>query len=489
MQLKDYPTFLVQNRHVIEANFVFCLWKDPDLYSDYTKVIKVDANDGDIRTEDGMFYYSLGQQLYKLGYRSFDNVSIYTFIENNQVLKNGFENRNGYTAVEEIRSLLNTENIESYYDELVKSNMLIRYYEKGFNIEQNIEKFRKMTSEQVYDFYDFFLNNISINSSNTIKIETLEIDDEFIQECNSGSAKGIDYGKVCHILNYTTLGLPLGDMFLVGGHSGVGKSSWVMGNVIIPVSENGVKCCIVSNEQKSKDFKSYLLSYVLAKELGYYELTRKKLKIGNFTQEQMVKIYEARDIIKEKYSNIKFVKLFDYNISKVKKIVRKLAKQGYQLFLYDTFKSDDMLEGETWKTLVEDSKALFQLASKENVSIIPTYQLALHTLNKRYLDATCLSNAKQIKEVLSEMVFMRPIWDDEWEGEKYDVKPYNWQKDVNGKYTKIKEFIKLDKDKKYLILFLDKTRNDEDKQTLLYEFNGRYGFWKELGYCTVYHDR
>jgi hypothetical protein len=202
-----------------------------------------------------------------------------------------------------------------------------------------------------------------------------------------------------------------------------------------------------------------------------------------------VKIYEARDIIKEKYSNIKFVKLFDYNISKVKKIVRKLAKQGYQLFLYDTFKSDDMLEGETWKTLVEDSKALFQLASKENVSIIPTYQLALHTLNKRYLDATCLSNAKQIKEVLSEMVFMRPIWDDEWEGEKYDVKPYNWQKDVNGKYTKIKEFIKLDKDKKYLILFLDKTRNDEDKQTLLYEFNGRYGFWKELGYCTVYHDR
>lgn len=133
-------------------------------------------------------------------------------------------------AVDEIRSLLNVENIESYYDELVKSNMLIRYYEKGFNIEQNIDKFRKMTSEQVYDFYDFLLNNISINSSNTIKVESLEIDDDFIKECNSGSAKGIDYGKVCHILNYLTLGLPIGDMYLVGGHSGVGKTvgSWVI---------------------------------------------------------------------------------------------------------------------------------------------------------------------------------------------------------------------------------------------------------------------
>lgn len=61
----------------------------------------------------------------------------------------------------------------------------------------------------------------------------------------------------------------------------------------------------------------------------------------------MQKIYEAREIIKQKYAHIKFVKLYDYSISKVKKIVRKLAKQGYQLFLYDTFKSDDMMESET----------------------------------------------------------------------------------------------------------------------------------------------
>ena len=105
------------------------------------------------------------------------------------------------------------------------------------------------------------------------------------------------------------------------------------------------------------------------------------------------------------------------------------------------------------------------------------------------MDATCLSNAKQIKEVFSEMVYMRQVWEDEMEGQKYDIKPYNLKKDTQGKYTKIKETYTMSPDKKYLILFLDKTRNDEDAQTILYEFNGRYNLWKEIGYCSPFHDR
>lgn len=486
MKLKDYPEKLVQTRDIVECNLIFALYKDTSLYNDYK--IKLDEEDGDIRTVDGMFYYSLGLQMYKLGFQNFDNTSIYTFIQDNPVLKDGFESRGGYKTIEEIKSIINVENIEAYYDELVKNNMLLRLYEKGFDVIKDLDKFKKMTSEEVYDWFEYHLNNISINSGNNIKIETLEIDDDFIKECNSGESKGIDYGKVCHILNYLTLGLPLGDLYLLGGHSGIGKSSFVFGNIILPVADNGVKCCIISNEQKSKDFKTMLLSTVLVKELKYYDLTRKKIKLGNFTPEQLEMINKAKEIIKQKYGSIKFAKLFDYNMAKVKKIIKKLAKQGYQLFLYDTFKSESLVDGD-WKQIVEDSKQLFQIASKENVCIIPTYQLALHTLNKRYLDASCLSNAKQIKEVCSEMVYLRPIWEDEHSGEKYDIKPFNWKKDSSGKYTKIKELFSIDKDKKYLIAFLDKSRADETGQTILYEFNGRYNVWREKGLCTVIHDR
>ncbi len=66
---------------------------------------------------------------------------------------------------------------------------------------------------------------------------------------------------------------------------------------------------------------------------------------------------------------------------------------------------------------------------------------------------------------------------------------YQMERDDSGKYTKTCKQLELDPDKKYVIAFLDKTRNDADKQTILYEFNGRYNTWKEIGFCTVHQDR
>ncbi len=149
----------------------------------------------------------------------------------------------------------------------------------------------------------------------------------------------------------------------------------------------------------------------------------------------------------------------------------------------------DVVNEAMWQQLLTNSRKLFQLASKENISLVASYQLALHSLDKRYLNASCLSNAKQIKEVFSEMVYLRPLWPDEYTGEKHDVKPYTRGQDPTGRYGIIEKFVATDSDKQYVIAFLDKTRNDKDKQTLLYEFNSDYNSWTEVGYCTVHHDR
>jgi len=83
------------------------------------------------------------------------------------------------------------------------------------------------------------------------------------------------------------------------------------------------------------------------------------------------------------------------------------------------------------------------------------------------------------------MVYCREIWGDELKDEKFDVKPYQLVRDESGKYTSTRKPLELDPDKKYMIIFLDKTRNDEDKKQILYSFNGRFNLWKELGFCTV----
>ena len=222
--------------------------------------------------------------------------------------------------------------------------------------------------------------------------------------------------------------------------------------------------------------------------MGYWGLTRKRLKIGNFTDEELTKLKEAQDIINEKYSNIKFIKLFDNDMGKVSRTIKRLARNGYEMFMFDTMKSEDSFNEAMWQQLLINSRKLFQLVSKENVALVASYQLALHTLNRRYLDASCLSNAKQIKEVFSEMIYIRELWQDEFPDGKYYVNPRQYVKKDNPNYDKNGIEQEIDPTKKYIIAFVDKTRNDETGQQVLYNFNGRFNNWKEIGKCTVLND-
>ncbi len=483
------PEKLTSHREIMEGNFVFSLWKNPEFFDIY----KIDPHT-DLLTHDAKFYYILGRDMFNKGYNTFDDLAVKTYLSNQESLLHEYEKKGGYPEIKVILERINLENAETYYDNLCRDNMLIEFY-TSTNLLENIDKLKQMTANEFYDWVDFHLNKSALAKMTDVEIEELTIDQEFLMECDSGEDIGLHYGKIAKILNYITLGIPKSNLYLVGAHSGVGKTSWVLANMVVPVLEQDHKVCIISNEQKSNEFKRLLLAMALADEIGYYKITRKKLKQGNFSKEQWDKLEEAGKALNTKLKDkLKFVKMYDYNINKVKKIVKKLSKQGYELFIYDTMKAEDASQNKLYGVLVENSKELFQLASKEDIAIVVSYQLALHTLNKRYLDETCLSNSKQIKEVFSEMVYFRELWEDEYDDGKYDVKPYTHQKDENGKWSKVplpknKNGFVLDPDKKYYVFFVNKTRNDEAGQTLLYQWDSAWNKWRELGFCQVHRDR
>ena len=286
-QLSDYPSALTDGRTELEGSFIFSLWNDPDLYGDFSKVNV--GKDETILTDDGQFYFHLGRSLYEQGYRKFDHVTLATYLESFPEVKAHFEELGGYGTVKDLMSITSADNADGYFDNISKYNMLMDLHDIGFDVMPNISKLKRMTSQQAYDFFDYQLNSIALKSNHDFEIETLELDDEFIAECNSGAAKGISYSKNCPILNNITMGLPLGELYMIGAHSGGGKTSFVFENMILPITESGIKCTVISNEQRSKDFKILLLVHVLTKELNYWKLTRKHIKQGGFTPEQSTK--------------------------------------------------------------------------------------------------------------------------------------------------------------------------------------------------------
>lgn len=478
-QLENYPKELVSSREVTEASFVFCLWKNPELYNDHSSFNPAT----ELMLDDSKFYYSIGKTMSELDYKTFDNASVFTYLKDNQYLAEEFSNKGGYQTVDKMMKILSADNVDSYYDGLTKNNMLLNLHDKGFNVLTELAKFKQMNTQQLYAYFEYQLDNVFLNKGSGIQIEDLDISDQFIEDNNAGKGKGLSYAKYAPMMNYHTLGIHRSNVQIFAGFSGTGKSSYAVAVYVLSVLDAGEKLTIIANEMNKDAWVHILCATVLSEKLGYYGLDRKKQKVGGYSDEQLAKMKEAQKYVQDNYISkglLKFVKIFDYSVEDVRRIIRKQSKLGFNYFIYDTFKAEDAASGNVTGELIEASKQLLQVAEKENVGIIITMQLAIYMENTRYLTGSTLSSSKAVKEVVSELILMRKLWDDEFSGEKFDVKPYKWMKDAKG----VKEFITLDPQKKYRIMFLDKTRNDADDICIISEFQGAFNKWKEIGYCT-----
>lgn len=479
---------LTQNRIPLEGNFVLSLYKNPlELYGDFP--IDVDR---DLMTADGKFYYNLGKNMIDKGIKTFDEISLITFLNDYPDLKIEYENRGGWKAISEYTEVLDTENIDAYYNELVKNNLLVQLEDKGFDISSNLNIYNKLnTADDVIDYLDAQLNTVALKITHDLKLETLEYNKKDIQKKQTGEQVGLQFEESCPLLNNFCNGIPRKGLTMFASYTNGGKTSFVFENIVIPLAKKEIKVCIISNEQDSIIFKDLLYLHVLTDDLDYWNINRTKLKDLNFNDQDWEAFNKANEIIEEKYKPyILFQRVYDYGIKNVKRTIKKLAKQNFELFIYDTFKVDATTDV-VWQAFLNDSKELFQIASKENIAVITPVQIALSTKGKvRWLNESVLSNSKQISEIYEEIFMFRDIWRDEYTGDLNAIHPYVYETDQKDEFLNIKQEIPLiyDDNNHYKIFFHCKSRNGEVGRTVLYKFIPYSNKWKEIGLCTVGED-
>ena len=503
---EKYPAQLLKGRIEVEGNVISCFFKDMLLLDDTC------FERDNFITSDGRFYFAMLNQLRSKGFYSLDEVTILSNLPEETI--EIYEDMGGWETIQHQIDIINTQNFDTYIDILYRENIILKMHDDGFNLLKEIDNndkkiiplklFRKMTSEEVTDWYEARISSYGTGySSKVLEEEIIDFDDEFIDSCAEGSENGVPFDIAGYdkngeemncfpFLSRQIMGLLEGTFTMMGGFSSCGKSSWWV-TVIMSLLHYDRKILIISNEESVKKFKVKFLVWLLAKYSRYFKLTKKKLTSGDIDTESRKQLTIIQDYWKKNFKNrVKFIAINDADMRVVKKKIREnVLRHGYDTVLYDTFKIQESdFEGSRQDlSLVRDSRELDKLAKKYNIIMLASAQLAERMKGKLFLDSSVLSNSKQTKEILENLFLMRTVYDEELdEKSKYYCRPFRLKK-VNDKW--IEEEYKPDRNAVWRIVFVEKCRNGSNSSdtgvAYLLKFSGDHTLFREVAQCRPRH--
>jgi len=500
-----YSPVLLQDRISTEGNVIACLLSDILLIDE----VKLDKNS--FLTKDGRFLFNLLRDLRNKHLNTIDEVSLISN-SSDEVMKR-LEELGGYSTLEMMMGSVHQQNFDSYLDKLYRENIILQLHDAGFNVLKKvnydgerilpIEIFRKMTSEQVIDFYQLTLSAIDNGqSSKIIEENELEFDDKWLRGLEEGEAAGVPYEScgvdvngdrinVFPYLSRQTMGIHKKNLGIISGFSGVGKSTYLI-SLIFAQAMNGEKVLVISNEEEMSVFKSKMMVWILAKYCRYYNLTRTKLEGGYINDEDRRQMKLAKAWYKEYFrGKIFFIGMNCTDMEVVSKKIREyVLKKGVTLAIFDTFKlAETSFVGQRQDlSLVKDSRTLFNLARKYDIAVLMTQQIGEAYKGTLYLHAGLLSNSKATKEICNLLLMIRRAYDVELDPKsKNFCHPFR-RKYNNGKW--IEEDFDADMTKNYCVMFIDKNRSGNDSgngEGFLLEFDPAHALFREVAYCRPKH--
>lgn len=436
-----------------EANIVAILYKKPELF--YENNLQLNEFNNNI----WKVYWQIAFDLITIEKKSvLDDVTIGFYLEKHPKLKDKYDEYGGYDSISSAGAYVKTENFDGYVQELRKWNCVIKLAKRGFPVQSRLSDYCDMTAEEIYNEYEAFLNDTFVNIDCDIKsYDICDELDELIDELDEGVAIGLPYYSL-DMLTKETGGQYLGSITLVGGLSNVGKSTLARTSTIPSIIKNKEKIVIMLNEDGKKKWQRELLVWI-ANNILIEDLPKYVVRDGHYSDETKEILNKAKEWLREQTQNhlITIIPFKKYSTSKAIKVINKYSSLGVKYFLLDTFKMDaGKVTESSWLEMQQNMVEINDVVKPEskNLHILITFQLNKGSAKQRFYTQDNVGLAKNIIDPVSTCIMVRDVFDDEYTGEKRELKVYR----LEGKNNKTKIPVKLEKDKRYQILFIVKNR-------------------------------
>lgn len=472
-------------KEACEANIVALIWKSQELLFSYEN-LKIDDFDENM----WKVYFEIAKDIVVKERKVLDEITVNFYLEKHKKLAKKYEEYGGFQSISSTYKHLKEENMDGYMDELKKWQAVIRMIKsKKFNVTNLISEFADMSASEIYEEHEALLNDVFINVDEQIKTYSL-IDglDELIEKLDEGEDVGLPMNDL-PMLTKEIGGARLGEIVLIGGTSGTGKSTLVR-NTMIPSAVNfEEEVVFMLNEENLKKFQTEMLVWT-ANNIYHQDLTKVTVRDGRYEPEVKDLLKKCANWMRDKVDRrlITIIPLDNYTTPKAIKIIRKYASLGVKYFVLDTFKTDsDIGSKKPAEYMPRMMVNIFDTIKEEakNVHISIIFQLTKASSKKRYLTMDDIGNFKNIVDPTAVCIMMRKFFEDEYPNGVNEIKVYH----MGGKSGKSKIQTKLDPNKRYQLVFIVKNRNGtaEEQQIVIEHDLGRNTL-KEVGFCTLIPD-
>ena len=509
-----YPEELLEFRINIEANMIACIFKDPDILGE------CGFNATHFKTKDARFLFGIASKLKSKNVSVFDEVAILSNFNEDIIEK--FNEVGGFRAISNLMDVVNINNYDFYANEFSKSETILRLYDMGFNLfnevkvgdksKRPIDIFKTLSAQEVLEFYEMQLTGIDVStvSHDVLDECSIEISDDTLKELQDGSLNGIPFDSfgedengenitVYPVLSNYLNGYMPGTTNAICGYSSTGKSClWT--SIILGLLYRNQKCLIVSNEMNKTPYIINIITWIAYKKYHNYSLTKDKLRKGNLSESDKELLNKIKKFWNDNYKDkLFFVHIPDSNIETVKKKVRQYAiRKGINFFLVDTLKCElnDMKGNDNvWLNLIKQTRIIDELAKRYSLCAGVSIQLTSATKGKLFLDESVISMSKQVIEVCESMLCIRNIYDvcELTPGTKEYLRPFRIEKNkATGKYeAKDYTITGEELNYNYKVIFCVKNRNgvntESSGEAFLYAFVGHQAVFKESYRCRPVH--
>lgn len=463
-----------------ESNISFIFWKNPSLYYMHDE-IKLSNFSNNI----WKVYWQIGCDIIlKEKKEHLDDITVGLYLEKHPKLKNKYDEYGGYETIEKGVTYVLEENLNGYIHELEKWNVVLSLAKLEFPVYNRLNEFVDMSTDEIYNEYEALFNNVFANvEGEEVATDIADDIDILIDELNEGLAVGLSLKSP--ILTKEIGGLNLGDITLIGGLSGSGKSSFIR-NILIPsIMEENERCVMMINEEGKKKWQRELLVWV-ANNILKKHTQKYAVRDGKYSDELLEILKESAQWIKNNKGYIKILPFKSFNTSKAIKHMKKFSHLGVKYFVLDTFKADSNTNNENafWFGMQQNMVKIYDIVKPEgrNIHLIGTFQLSKSSSVQRYYTQDNIGMAKNIVDVASTCLMIRKPHEDEYENGTRELKCFR----LEGKNGKSKIPFSMSRDKHYVIIFITKNREGSTNDfQIVAEHDLSTNVYKELGLTYV----